>query len=272
MSHDVFISYSGEDREEAQRIREFLQTRGIRCWIDKKNLRFARHYDREIEQAIRRSRVVVWLASRRSTASDYVKFEISTALNYKKPLGPVYLEPMDPAALPPPFNLKLAAVQGIEYHAGPTEENLEKLAEELRALVRSGRRRELALGAEDRMGSLVVDSRQTGGTGHLGPDGDGSLPQVVVRSGQSLVEEDAALRPRGIKIDVEGAEYEVLQGLGSLLDEATLRFIGMEIHFARLDAMGRQDDPALIERLLVGRGFSVRWTDSSHLVATRVSG
>ena len=132
--------------------------------------------------------------------------------------------------------------------------------------------RELALGAEDRMGSLVVDSRQTGGTGHLGPDGDGSLPQVVVRSGQSLVEEDAALRPRGIKIDVEGAEYEVLQGLGSLLDEATLRFIGMEIHFARLDAMGRQDDPALIERLLVGRGFSVRWTDSSHLVATRVSG
>lgn len=147
MSHDVFISYSSEDGEEAQRIREFLQTQGIRCWIDKKNLRFACQYDREIERAIRRSRIVVWLASRRSLASDYVKFEISTALNHNKPVGPVYLEPMDPAALPSPFNLKLAAVQGIEYHAGSTEENLGKLGEELLALVRSVRRREVALRA-----------------------------------------------------------------------------------------------------------------------------
>ena len=147
MSHDVFISYASDDGDKARGILEFLKSRGISCWIDKEDLRFTRRYDRAIEQAIRRSRVVVWLASGRSLASDYVKFEISTALNHGRPIGPVYLEPIDPAGLPAPFNLKLAAIQGIEYYEGSTEENLEKLAGELRALVRASRRRQMALGA-----------------------------------------------------------------------------------------------------------------------------
>ena len=145
MGYDVFISYSSEDRETAQRIRESLESRGIRCWIDRKDLRFTRQYDREIDQAIRRSRVILWLASPRSIKSDYVKFEISSALNHGKPVGPVYLEPMEPSNLPSPFNLKLAAVQGIEFYAGPAEAMTEKLVQELLVLVRTSRDRRLGV-------------------------------------------------------------------------------------------------------------------------------
>ena len=142
MSYDVFISYAAEDEQIARRIVEFLQGQGIQCWIDKQNLRFAGKYDREIERAIRRSRVVLWLASSRSIASDYVKFEIGTASNCNKPIGPVYLEPMDPSRLPAPFNLKLANVQGIEWFKETEEANMEKLGMEVRHLIRGLRRRQ----------------------------------------------------------------------------------------------------------------------------------
>jgi hypothetical protein len=137
MSHDVFISYASENAGEAKCILNFLQCHGFRCWIDNQNLRFTGRYDQEIEQAIKRTRIVLWLASRQSIASDYVKFEIGTAAHLKKIIGPIYLEPMDPARLPAPFNLKLANVQGIEWFKGSREENLEKLAQELQHLIHS---------------------------------------------------------------------------------------------------------------------------------------
>lgn len=146
MSHDVFISYASEDAAQANRMRAFLQQHGIRCWIDNQDLRFTRKYDREIERAIRRSRVVLWLASSRSIASDYVKFEVATGANCRKTIGPIYLEPMDPARLPAPFNLKLANVQGIEWFQEAEAANLERLAAEVRGLIRGVRKRRAAIG------------------------------------------------------------------------------------------------------------------------------
>jgi hypothetical protein len=144
MKHHVFVSYSSKDAHIAADIVEHLQGKGIPCWTDRGNLRFTRKYDEEIERAIRSSRVVLWLASRDSVASDYVKFEISTALNLKKPVGPVYLEPMDPARLPSPFNLKLANVQGVEFFSGSPEAGKQKLADELQSLLTAGRRSRVA--------------------------------------------------------------------------------------------------------------------------------
>jgi hypothetical protein len=135
MGYDVFISYASENQQKAKTILDHLKSQGFRCWIDTQDLRFTRKYDHEIEQAIKNSRIVLWLASPQSIASDYVKFEIATASNLKKTIGPIYLEPMDPARLPAPFNLKLANVQGIEWFKGPQEENLKKLALELRRLI-----------------------------------------------------------------------------------------------------------------------------------------
>jgi hypothetical protein len=147
MSHRVFISYSREDGKTANAILEYLQEHGVPCWIDREDLRFTGKYDREIEKAIRTSLVVLWLASSRSVASDYVKFEIATAIGNDRLIGPVYLEPMDPARLPPPFNLKLANVQGIEWFRTSEQPNLQMLAAELRRLLLRHRLRKAAVSA-----------------------------------------------------------------------------------------------------------------------------
>ena len=100
--------------------------------------------------------MVLWLASPRSIASDYVKFEIATAAGNNRPIGPIYLEPMDPSRLPAPFNLKLANVQGIEWFEGPEEANLERLARDLRGLLHAGRWKRVAAAAAVALTACVV--------------------------------------------------------------------------------------------------------------------
>ena len=115
---------------------DVLQGSGIRCWIDERALRFTGEFDRAIERAIRSSGVVIWMVSHHSVASDYVKFEMSRALHSHKPIGLVYLEPMDSISLPSPFDMKLANVQSIDASCGSLEENSSTLANELKITLR----------------------------------------------------------------------------------------------------------------------------------------
>lgn len=78
-----------------------------------------------------------------------------------------------------------------------------------------------------------------------------------------------AFPPHVIKIDVEGFELEVIEGLGAALASPGLRTIAVEVHFQTLARRGRADAPARLARLLRDAGFALRWTDPSHLVASR---
>jgi hypothetical protein len=102
MGHDVFVSYAHADERKASAITEFLERQRIRCWRDRRGLRLTEPYDARIKQAIRDARVVLWLASDSSLRSDYVKHEVSSALERDKPIGPVFLEPLDLSRLGPP--------------------------------------------------------------------------------------------------------------------------------------------------------------------------
>lgn len=75
--------------------------------------------------------------------------------------------------------------------------------------------------------------------------------------------------PSIIKIDVEGFELEVLQGMKTLLASEGLRGIFCEVHFGILESRGMANAPIEIERLLKAAGFSVVWIDPSHIVATK---
>lgn len=94
---------------------------------------------------------------------------------------------------------------------------------------------------------------------------------IDVRSGASLIEIGHALPPNVIKIDVEGFEYEVLQGMGRHLSAMSLRSLGIEVHFGILKLRGKAEVPRLIEGLLQQHGFLVSWPDSSHILAIRPS-
>ncbi len=76
--------------------------------------------------------------------------------------------------------------------------------------------------------------------------------------------------PNVMKIDVEGYEYEVLKGMPQILGSPRLKCIVVEVHFSILRKRGFGDAPKSIVRMLTEAGLTVRWTDPSHLLASRV--
>lgn len=128
---------------------------------------------------------------------------------------------------------------------------------------------QLALGRQDGKLSFQQGADDLGATSRVCDAGPGS-DEVQVRSGRSLIEQGVVDAPNLIKIDVEGFELEVLEGLGDRLASPELRAIGVEVHFGILQERGMPQAPHLIERMLLEKGFSVAWPDASHILATRI--
>lgn len=131
-----------------------------------------------------------------------------------------------------------------------------------------------ALGAEDRTVRLEQGEDAVGATSRVidGAEGPGRASiEVRMARGDSVLREGVATAPTVIKIDTEGFELDVMQGLGDILSNPSLRMVCVEVHFALLKRRGQARAPAMIERMLQTAGFSVEWTDASHLVARRRS-
>jgi FkbM family methyltransferase len=126
----------------------------------------------------------------------------------------------------------------------------------------------IALGDEDRPGRLVTQENSY--ENHIqtdGHDATGSLP-VQIRRGDT-VWKTLARTPNVVKVDVEGFEEEVLQGMQEMLESAALRSVLIEVHFLKLEMRGRATAPTRIQKLLIGKGYRTTWVDASHLFATR---
>jgi FkbM family methyltransferase len=93
--------------------------------------------------------------------------------------------------------------------------------------------------------------------------------EVELRTGDGIIGQRDADIPNIVKIDVEGHELHVLEGLRSTLSRSQLRSVFVEVHFGILDSCDRSEDPRLIETLLKQSGFKIRWIDASHLHAYR---
>jgi len=99
--------------------------------------------------------------------------------------------------------------------------------------------------------------------------GSCEISEVEVETGDSLVSQERAALPNIIKIDTEGFELEVLQGMTQLLLAPSLRGVFVEVHFGLLAERGMANAPSKIETLLRETGFDTSWVDPSHIVATR---
>src|SRR5262245_10461527 len=81
MAHDVFISYSLEDKLAADAVCGALEAARIRCWIAPRDVAPGRNYGGEITRAINNSRVMVLIFSEHSNVSAAVLSEVELAAN-----------------------------------------------------------------------------------------------------------------------------------------------------------------------------------------------
>jgi FkbM family methyltransferase len=130
---------------------------------------------------------------------------------------------------------------------------------------------ECGLGDTDGDLPMMVDDYSLAGT-HSFAGGSGTTVQVRVHRGDTVVSVGSAPAPDVVKIDVEGFEQEVLDGLGSILRDASCRAVFCEVHFTVLDQRGRRQAPREIEALLRASGYKTRWVDSSHIAGERDGG
>lgn len=115
--------------------------------------------------------------------------------------------------------------------------------------------------------SLTESLDPTGGIGIRG-DHRHSF-RIDVTTGDDFVVDNPELTPNYVKIDVEGYECEVLDGMSRTLANPTMKGVYLEVHFQQLADRGMSQAPANIVSLLKKLDFSTSWTDPSHLLAER---
>ncbi|MCB9644857.1 MAG: FkbM family methyltransferase [Myxococcales bacterium] len=119
----------------------------------------------------------------------------------------------------------------------------------------------------------VAQGGAVGGASHLLREGEATSSDTIkvqVTTGDALLKERDLPVPAVIKVDVEGFEWEVLQGLQHILAQPQCRFVLVEVHFSVLEGRGLSQAPAEIESLFKRSGFrTLQWLDASHLTASK---
>ena len=98
---------------------------------------------------------------------------------------------------------------------------------------------------------------------------EAAVEHVPLVAGDDLVASGEVDSPTFIKIDVEGFEPEVMQGLSRTLANGVVREVIIEMHFSLLAARGLAGAARDIEDRLRADGFKLSWLDASHLHAHR---
>jgi FkbM family methyltransferase len=126
----------------------------------------------------------------------------------------------------------------------------------------------VALGDEDRGGRLVLRGYSVEHHIESNEHASGESIAVQICRGDSVSKRLGRV-PNVVKVDVEGFEEEVLQGMQQMLGSPALRVLLVEVHFLKLETRGQPMAPIRIEKMLRSKGFGTIWVDSSHLFARK---
>ena len=96
-NRDVFISHSSADSKLAYAMCDYLEEKGIRCWIAPRNIPVGVKYGKSIIMGIKTCKIMVVLFNRNSNASEAVETEVERAFNYKTILIPFKLDETIPS-------------------------------------------------------------------------------------------------------------------------------------------------------------------------------
>lgn len=132
MQKDVFLSYSTDDSLIAGRVCEFLEGRGIACWIAPRDVMPGAEFDEAILDAIDQTQAIVVILSKNANASPFVKNEVNRAFAKGKTIFTFRIEEIFPAGA---LEFYLARHHWTDGFPPPLEEKVARLAAAIAALV-----------------------------------------------------------------------------------------------------------------------------------------
>ena len=118
-SKDVFISHSSADSKLAYAMCDYLEEKGIRCWVAPRDVQGGTEYAEAIILGIRNCKIMVVLFNKNANDSIYVKNEVERAFNYKSILIPFKLDQTIPSAT---LELFLGSVHSLDATQGNPED------------------------------------------------------------------------------------------------------------------------------------------------------
>ena len=92
LDYDVFVSHSSANRQRSGKLSAALEAAGLTVWLDADDVRFGVLLGRQLQEAIRRSRAVVLLWSKKARASPWVTVEWLSAILLDRFIVPCVLD------------------------------------------------------------------------------------------------------------------------------------------------------------------------------------
>jgi hypothetical protein len=135
MAHDVFVSYSADDKAVADDVTATLERGGVRCWIAPRDVLPGVVYSESIIGAINASRVLVLVFSGSSNASPHVMREVERAVNKRIPIIPLRIADVP---LSQSMEYFISSAQWLDALTPPLTPYLAQLTTAVRRLLAAG--------------------------------------------------------------------------------------------------------------------------------------
>ena len=132
MPHDVFVSYSSDDKPTADAVCATLESKGIRCWIAPRDILPGLDWGGAIVDAINASRVLVLVYSAKANASPQVKREVERAVSIGLSVIPLRIEDVPMSKT---LEFFISMPHWLDALTPPLQEHLDRLAEATRLIL-----------------------------------------------------------------------------------------------------------------------------------------
>ncbi len=124
MNHDIFISYSSNDKIVADAVVSALENRGIRCWYAPRDIKAGTDWGESITNAISDCALMLLIFSESSNRSKRVLDEIYYSISEGKTILPFRIENLDPSGA---MRLHLSSRHWLDAYDPSWEAHINKL-------------------------------------------------------------------------------------------------------------------------------------------------
>lgn len=132
MAHDVFISYSSDDKVVADAACATLEARGVRCWIAPRDILPGKEWGASLIDAIQDSRAMILIFSAKANGSPQIRREVNHAVEKGLLIVPFRIEDVTPSET---MEYYLDVTHWLDALTPPLENHLNELADKVSILL-----------------------------------------------------------------------------------------------------------------------------------------